>query len=185
METIRLDEATFAVVRNAVQMAIRETRSLHQQLDDEHVLHVHHDRTADAESTAEWRAHAAGTLRTYEQALHTLDHQHQHGPRNTARASVGSLVFVGEVTATIDVSGRSLIEAVDALHGMQAQTPDPALELVDGIAIRRLSVRRIKYLPDGGGAAVDVTGMQLPRQCPTCGHVYDHAGRFSRCPNCV
>ena len=33
METIRLDEATFAVVRNAVQMAVRETRRLHQQLD--------------------------------------------------------------------------------------------------------------------------------------------------------
>jgi len=193
MATVDLDDATFAVVRNAVLMALREIRGLHRQCADEYVLHVHHERFSDAEHTAEMRDLAADTARTYEHALHVLDTQRAVTPPSTGTAAlsrIGPLVFSVRLTATVQVSGRSLAEAVDSLHAIQAHAPATPLRLFDGIVISRLSLgpataNTLTYLP-GDAPAVDVTGMHQPRRCPTCANVYEQANSDTgRCPDCT
>jgi hypothetical protein len=193
MATIDLDDATFRVVRNAVQMALREIRSLHRQCADRYVVHVHHERYCDAEHTAEMRDLAADTARTYELALNMLDTQHAATPASTGTTTLsrtGPLVFAARLTATVQVSGRSLAEAVDALHAIQAYTPAPPLRLFDGIVISRLSLgpataNTLTYLPNDA-PAVDVTGMHQPRCCPTCASVYEQTNSDTgHCPRCT
>lgn len=193
MATIDLDDATFAVVRNAVQMALREIRGLHRQCADEYVLHVHHERFSDAEHTAEMRDLAADTACTYEHALHLLDTQHAATPPSTGTTALpgpGPLVFAARLTATVQVNGRSLAEAVDALHAIQAHAPATPLRLFDGIVISRLSLGpatpgTLTYLP-GDAPAVDVSGMHQPRRCPSCADVYDAANSDTgRCLDCT
>jgi hypothetical protein len=134
MVTTDLDDATFAIVRNAVQMAVGQTREQHRQLNDEHVLHIHHRRAVDAERTAEMRDLTAGTVRDYEHALQALDGRDQppSGARSGPASDSGTLCFTARLTATIHASGRSLGDAVDALHGMQAHAPRTPVQLAEG-----------------------------------------------------
>jgi hypothetical protein len=89
-------------------------------------------------------------------------------------------------------AGRDLQEAVDALRGIQALAPGSPWRLAEGITVTRVSLGyagrvSLVWLPTDG-PAVDVSRMQQPHRCETCGQVYDETdggGQQGRCPDCA
>lgn len=188
---VELDGDMYAVVYNAVEAMARQSRALCASLDDEYVLHRHHQRHTAAAETAELREVAADTVREHEAALHAL-HRAVETDTGVPQQAEG-LVFSAALTATVRVGGgRDLGDAVDALRGIQALAPSSPWRLADGITVTRVSLGyagrvSLVWLP-ADDAAVDVSRMQQPHRCQTCGQVYDETdggGEAGRCPDCA
>ena len=141
----------------------RQSRALYAALDDEYVLHRHHERHTAAAGTAELREVAADTVREHESALDAL--RTSATETNTGARDDGErLEFSAALTATVHVGGgRDLEEALDALRGIQALAPGSPRRLADGITVTRVSVGyagrvALVWLP-ADGLTVDVSRM--------------------------
>lgn len=72
---LELDDDTFTLVLEAVRRQTLQWRDYHANLDDEHVLHLHHGRAEGAVITDGLRTQAARTLADYQRVLAFLQAQ--------------------------------------------------------------------------------------------------------------
>lgn len=134
----------------------------------------------------------ADTVRQHEAALHTL-HSGVETDTSVPRDEAEGLVFSVALTATMQMdAGRELQEGIDASRGIQTLTPTSPWRLADGITVTRVPVgysgRMSLVVLPADGPAVDVSRMQEPHRCETCGQVYDETdgeGQQGRCPDCA
>lgn len=77
---LELDDDTFTLVLEAVRRQALQWHDHHAQLDDEHVLHLHHGRAEAAVITDQLRIRAARTLADYRRVFAFLQAQASSGP---------------------------------------------------------------------------------------------------------